>query len=360
MYDKLFRILSFTLVFLTTQWVWPDTLQLANGDRLTGSLINIRSGLLSFRTELAGRIFVPTEEVTGLNTVEFMLVSMNNDTALPGKIVTQDEIIYVINPSEDTKTLLALNDVSSIQSVPQSPTAPDSSHSEKSLAISLEPGYQWRDGNESNQGITTNLKIESQTDRLKLNADLSVELTEDGDHLDHFIKGEIEAQVASDSEIKPTVLVNLERNTDKTIEYRSDIAIGGQKNLINKENQQLDGFVGIEATVEKFDSDTLRREQNMGPTSESSRHDEDLNLNMLLKYNRRIYGSSTIMEKLTLHPSLTNPSDIRAEFESILQVPLPLGMKLRLNVEIEYDDTLPYANLDDWSTRFGASVKIEF
>lgn len=360
MYDKLFRILTITLLILPTALAWSDTLQLANGDRMTGSLINIQSGLLSFRTELAGRIFVPTDEVTGLNTKVFMLVSMNNDTALPGKIVTQDDIIYVINAGADKKTPLKLANVTGIQSVPQSPNTVDPSDSNDSLKVSLEPGYQWRDGNESNQGITTNLKVQSQTDKLNLTADLMVERTEDGEHIDHFIEGELEIQANNGKEIKPTILVDIERNTDKTIEYRTDIAIGGKKNLINQEKQQLDGFLGIETSIEKFDSDTLRREQNISATSESSKHDEDLNLNILLMYNRQINGSSIISKKMTLHPSITNPSDIRAEFESVLQVPLPLGMQLRLNFEIGYDDTLPYANLDDWNTRFGASVKIEF
>jgi hypothetical protein len=360
MYHTLFRILAIALFILPTSPGSADTLQLANGDRLTGSLINIRSGLLSFRTELAGRIFVPTDEVIGLNTEEFMLVSMNNDTALPGKIVTQDQIIYVINPGADKKTPLALAKVTNIESVPQSPKVADSESSEKSMEISIEPGYQWREGNESNRGLTTNLNLKSRTEKLNLNADLSVELTDDSDHADHFIKAGLEVQGNGDRKIKPTVLVDLERNTDKTIDFRSDIAFGGQKNLIDQESQKLDAFVGLEATVEKFDPDTLRREQTGSPTSESSRSDEDLNLNLLLKYNRKFLGSSVISKKLTVHPSITNPSDIRAAFESTIQVPLPLGLQLRLNVEIEYDDTLPYADLDDWSTRFGASVKIDF
>jgi len=360
MYKLRFRILAVTFLLATTNVAWSDTLHLASGDRLTGSLLNIRSGLLSFRTELAGRIFVPTDEVTGLNTHGFMLVSMKNNTALPGKIVTKDDVIYVINSSADEKTPLHLANVTNVESVLETPKVEKTAIDENSLNVSLEPGYQWRDGNESNQGATTHIQLDSQNSSFNLNAGLQVEATNGTEHLDHFLKGHVEIQPNTISEITPTVRVNVERNTDKTIEYRSEIAVGGEKTLVNTEKQQLDGFVGLEATIEKFDSDTLRREQGVDPALERTRHDRDLNLNLSLEHHRYISRSSMLSNWLTLHPSLTNPSSIRAEFQSSLDVPLPLGLQLRLLMGIDYDDTLPYDNLDDWSTRFGASVKFEF
>lgn len=77
-----------------------DTIELKNGDRLSGTLVNIASGSVVFRTKLAGKLFVPALQVSALETEGFVLVSLSNDMALPGRIESRDGTFYVVGWGE--------------------------------------------------------------------------------------------------------------------------------------------------------------------------------------------------------------------------------------------------------------------
>ena len=122
-----------------------DTLLLQNGDRLSGTLGTIQFGTLSFRTELAGKIFVPVEEVAGISTANLVVLD-TADGALPlGRLQYSEEGIFleVSGPAEPIAV-----DLGAITGVTIAPPMTQSEVEPPNLALrplsrTLETGFNW-------------------------------------------------------------------------------------------------------------------------------------------------------------------------------------------------------------------------
>ena len=341
--------------------VTADTLTLESGDHLTGSLLNITSGTLTFRTTLAGRIFVPTNEVTALTTSSFVTIALKDNRILPGRIKTANNSIQLVSPNGKEVTTLQLAEIQEVTTLPATEVTSDEEDTRNNFQGSIAAGYKWRDGTKSASGPTLEIKLESETQKINFETQAELEYTEDADALDRFFESETRISKNTASSLSPEIFVALERNRNKALDYRAEIAVGANKILLDDSKQRLQGFAGVGGTIEKYDSDTLRRDQTgMSNAAESSVHDEDLNLNLDFKYTRRIFANSYMTERVFFRPSLTNFGDIRANLESSLTVPLPLGLQLKMDFKLDYDDETPYNDIDEWNSSIGASLKVNF
>ena len=61
-----------------------DEVRLKNGDRLTGTVISMEKGKLTYRTAYAGVIKIPWSEIAGVKTDDAVFVTLNDDTTLKG------------------------------------------------------------------------------------------------------------------------------------------------------------------------------------------------------------------------------------------------------------------------------------
>ncbi|MEX2015935.1 MAG: hypothetical protein WD873_04790, partial [Candidatus Hydrogenedentales bacterium] len=110
-------ILAFTAVFPCS----ADLLTLKDGDRFTGTLENIAGGMVTFRTRLAGKMYVSTGEVAAINTTQSVLVTIAGEQLLPGRLKTQDAQHFVVDPERGFQRAVDLQSISNITRVPASP-----------------------------------------------------------------------------------------------------------------------------------------------------------------------------------------------------------------------------------------------
>ncbi|PCJ64001.1 MAG: hypothetical protein COA73_04735 [Candidatus Hydrogenedentota bacterium] len=338
-----------------------DTLTLTSGDHLTGTLLNISEGTLSFRTTLAGRIFVPTQEVTQLSTSSFVVVALKDDQLIPGRIATQNNRIVIITPNNDARIALNLEDVASVATTPAS----EIKGTEKSNTIqgSIATGYKWRDGTKDASGPVTEITLDAQLKKIEIEASAEFEYTQDADSFGRFFDAEVRLQPNNEASIKPQAILEFERDRNQALDLRTDITLGANTTLLEGKKQRIDGFAGVGVSFEEYDSDDLRKDQNnlpLPPPGESSVSDQDLNLNLAVRYSRQWVHQSTIEKELIVRPSLSDSGDLRAELKSRLLMPLPLGMQLQLNLDLKYDNQSPYKDIDNWNTSFGASMRFDF
>ena len=125
----------------------------------------------------------------------------------------------------------------------------------------------------------------------------------------------------------------------------------------------LEGFAGLGGSVQDFDPDPLRSDLNRDntiPSSASEKRQEDLNLDLRLRYTRDILQKSTLTEKLTFKPSITNPGDLRTELESSISVPLTYHLRLNFDLLFDYNNNSPYRDIDKWNTSVSAGVQVAF
>jgi Protein of unknown function, DUF481 len=340
-----------------------DTLTLTNGDHLTGTLLNISDGTLSFRTTLAGRIFVPTEEIDQISTTSFVVVALKNDQLVPGRIVTLDQNIYVVPPNNDRRIPLKLADISGVSSAPASSEESGGEVPPNGIQVTAGVGYKWRDGTKDSSGPVAEINLDAKLKKVDIESYAEFEYTRDAHAFDRFFDAEVRMRGIGDAPFQPQVIVELQRDRNQALESRTDVTVGAQGTIIDNDKQHLEGFAGLGVAFEKYDSHDLRKDQNalpQPPPGEPSVTDQDLNLNLAVRYSRQWYRQTTIEKELVVRPGLSDAGDLRAELKSTLAMPLPLGMQLRLNVDLNYDNQSPYKNIDNWNSSFGASMRFDF
>ena len=354
---------AFVLTALYPVAARPDTLYLEDGDRLTGSLIVAGQGSLSFRTHLAGKVFVPMAEVRGLSTDDPMLITLEDGKIYTGKLQYKTGNTVVVGRSGVSTSPLDLHRVSEITRLPAQSvvlSSPIDEGRSPGPEISLEVGYRFRTGAQKYQGISTQIKAQHETEHHFLSAKADVELVGDDPALDRFFDAEARGVGRTDHEWYPEFIVEFERNRNKALEFRSDITLGLGRNLAADQRQRLQAFAGLGLAVERFDAAPLRRDQNKVIANEQRVSEEELNLTLAFQYSIALAKEIELYESFVARPSLTDPGDLRAEFESVLLVPLTMNLKVKLDLLIDYEDDAKYQDIDFWTTRFGASIRFDF
>jgi hypothetical protein len=357
---KSIRTISTTLITLSCMMasaVNADTITLTNGDHLSGTLLNISSGLVSFRTKLAGRIMVPENQVTSLNTEGFLVIALNNETALPGRIATDDSSFTVIAPDGQTKTPIKLSQVNNVETMP----TPAKSET-PNLEISVATGYQLRTGTKDAAGPTASLTIEQMSESIATHFNAKGEYTEDADDLDRYFEGELSVAGTQNPKANPALILEVERNRDKALDLGLEAAVGVTGNL-HQGAGTLSGFAGVGGRSQRFDPDPLRGDlgsRNDLPATLDDQDEDDLHADVRLRYTRDILQRSTITEQMTLKPSLGDPGDIRAELESSLSVPLTLNLSLDFDLLFDYTSDTAYHEVDKWNSSVSAGLRITF
>ncbi len=101
-----FSLLCVALVGL----VLGDTIELGNGDRLTGTLQGVGGGLVSLETEYAGLIFIKQDQVAGIKTEDKVRVTFTDGKVSEIKLTEEinvSELVSVTAPGEGLSNFVA-------------------------------------------------------------------------------------------------------------------------------------------------------------------------------------------------------------------------------------------------------------
>ena len=79
-------LISILFVFLFLEQTSADEIWLRNGDRISGKLISLKDGILSFKTSYAGELSIEWEKVTKLKTDAPYEVVLGDETTTEGHI----------------------------------------------------------------------------------------------------------------------------------------------------------------------------------------------------------------------------------------------------------------------------------
>ncbi len=88
-----FLVIFFVLTSLTatTTAAMADEIRLRNGDRLTGEVVKMEEGQLSFKTSYAGEVTVTWSEIAEIRTEASIYVLLSDDTSISGIATATDE-----------------------------------------------------------------------------------------------------------------------------------------------------------------------------------------------------------------------------------------------------------------------------
>ncbi len=343
-----------------------DTITLKDGDRLVGTLVDIRDGTISMRTSLAGKVFVPVDQVQGVTTTGFVIVTLDDRKLLPGHLRHRDGQVYVVHQASAEEQPIDLSHVTGVSTflsaVEERPLESDR-EPVSPTEFSLKTGYRWRSGTEDYSGAFMELEARRVNDNSELSASVDVEYTDDMGAMDRFFGLNLRGRLGDRKGWNPELIFEVERNRDKALDFRGDLSVGVAKNFIESDRQTLEAGAGAGIAVERFDVGPLRRDQGLrfhGFWREAKKSREELNLNLSFRYTRIIFKKGVLEEGIEFRPSLSDLGDLRAYFESALSFPISPRIKLQLDLSIDYDDEVLYRGLDEWQTTVGASIGFKF
>ena len=337
-----------------------DTITLKNGDHLNGTLLDISNGLVSFRTTLAGRIMTPADEVVALNTEGLLFVALKDKTALPGRISSEGGGFNVISPDSSETSTIVLADIEQIQRIPES--KPDSSAQDEAAKLAITTGYKLRTGTRNASGPTAGAALETTGSRLHMRMEFEGEYTEDADAGDRYMRGAFEVGEADTTKFAPTLILELERDRSRALEMGAQAAAGLRRQLHETDQNSLDGFLGVGVRAEELNPEPLRSDgvDDGALRGASAKDRTDIQLDVRLRYTREVFSRTTLTEMIRVQPSLGDPGEIRAEWESTLSVPITLNVNLNFDLLFDYESDREYDAIDPWNTTFGAGLQIQF
>jgi putative salt-induced outer membrane protein YdiY len=107
------------LLLICSGQLLADEILLENGDRLTGTVLNLEGGKLTLKTDYAGEIQIPVEKIKKLTTENPVEVHLGTGEVIKGKVKTVEEGKLEVEPSPDrTAATIELNKVASINPPP--------------------------------------------------------------------------------------------------------------------------------------------------------------------------------------------------------------------------------------------------
>ena len=336
-----------------------DLLILKDGDRFTGTLENIAGGMVTFRTRLAGKIYVSTGEVAEISTTQSVLVSAGGETLLPGRLKTEGGTHYITNTEQDLKRAVDLQAISSLSRLPASPESDDAESS--GLRGRARAGYVFREGTEDYQGPTVQLEASQPLAGGTLSGGLEAEYVGDDPRLDRFFSADLR-YLMGERRWRPEVGVEVERNRDKALDWRGELVLTLRRAIFADEVQSLDLGTGAGLAYEDYDAGPLRSDQGQSRlrTLGETTSDTDLNLHLDLQYQRQLSRRSDLFSQLWVRPNMTDVGDMRAGWDTILGFGLTPRLRLNLDLRLDYENGQPYRDLEEWRSRVGANVEVKF
>lgn len=330
-----------------------DTLVLHGGEALSGHLLKIVDGTVTFRTTLSGQMMVAGDVVESLTTEDYLDVSLNGAAPVSGRFVVSDGLERLLLRDGTTSRPVDLMSVTRAARKTEEPQASGE------LQASLDTGVHWRFGNKDYSDLFARLALSRSTEEGAFRSQFLLERA-DPDAFPRWLRGEAEWSLGSGETAVPMAAVEVERDTEAAMRFRGSLTLGAAKDLFENESSQLEGSVGVGGTITRYDASLPEDPLLYAPwRGAETRDSQNLHARLSLRYARAMFRASSFEESVRLYPSLTDLGELRAQAESSWLVPFTPWLNLKLNLLLDYDSD-PEFQLDRLRTTVGASLRWNF
>lgn len=355
-----------------------DVLFLANGEQMTGQLIDISDEIVTFRATLSGTTFLHVSEVDSIVSDKAYEVTLLDGSVRRGLFERGDGGPGLAAPGNAFQRI-EMAKVADIAEVDLETGPPVSPAASRSIQPKWESGMLWRAGNTDYASPYHRVQLETQQEPYALYGDAFLESwPEEAEGL-RFFKINARLGLYPEDRWRPFLEAGLERNLDIGIGARGQATSGTAITLANFRAATLQADIGLNLTIDYYDADYLFEENVLEtPRSvwddeggrrsllrglwgqETSTGDQDVNLALRLRYATPLFERGELEEEIGVYPSLWDFGDLRAEARSRLAVTLTPDIELRLDLSVDYEEEPAFADLEKWRTAIGAGIRLNF
>lgn len=387
---------------------WGDTLYVQNGDRLTGTLVQVEGGIVAFDTEYAGELAVQQGQVRGIVTESSYAVRLGPGEIVTGRfLVREGEQLLILDGSSmplSVPAILAVaRDASSLDAAGDDATT-DAKPAKKTWSATIDAGASFRSGTTDTVDAHTALTLVRKQEHNTLTIDLSGIYGEVDSQIDtRRAKGEAKWQYYPRERLYWFGLAGAEHDAGRALQLRINTAFGIGYDFIAQEKRELSADVGLDYTRDYwnrfdlaeeraakraaksaalggaesflralrddprlFSPDNLRRTgqllRDLGAFDQDTdtRSEDEVNLRLSGRYEQALFAKSTLSEDLTLFASVTELGDTRITSDLALNTPLSNGLTLRINLLTEFDSDPGARQIEKLDNTLLTSVRYEF
>lgn len=356
------QICMVALLLLSAGGVLADTLTLGGGDALSGKLVMIADGILLFRTNLAGQMLVPTEEIASLSTSRNLRVSFGNEEEIVGRLVSAEGVTQLLM-ADGRRHAVSLTDIAC--AIPMA--GPEDGKSrldgaevpDAQLHGTLETGVSSRLGSNDYADLYSRLTLSWDTDRYALSASMMVERA-DADVFPRLLAAEALLRVSPGQGPYPVFGLDVARDTAEALAFRGSMFVGVGSGSADSGPRKPEASAGVGVTFEEFDAKRRWRHTPRYWLEDSRKSNVELDLHLKLRHDLTIFKTAQFAQTLAIYPSLIRFGDFRARSESAFLYPLKSRIRLKLNILVAYDNEPAFDDLEQWRAAVGASLLWDF
>ncbi len=388
-------VVALVLVVLSARA--DDILYLTNGDRLTGRVLEMREGRLSFVTTYAGNLSLDWAAVARVETVDAAFVKQGEKAVLRGRLVPRGDRQGV--ETDQGWQQLNLTAVTGVTRESDPPTPAASPWSGTTTA-----GFTLRSGNTDtfDAAVAIEAKREDERNTLTLGIGGAYGQAEN-------VLNTRRHTLTAKWQFYPTDHLYLfgqgleEQDDGRKLDRRVRVTAGLGYDFIDGDRTKLSGDLGLSHTWENWAAytpaerdvarDTVRTagrarlhtltaslsDGSIAPTLQTARDllgsvldirkplrdaetrsERYLNVQLGLYFERKVLEHSVLSEKITMHPSLENAGEVQLNAKLAFVTPLREHLDLQIALESAFDSTADKSDVDAWDHTFITGLRYAF
>ncbi len=338
-----------------------DVLVLEDEERLSGHVARVAAGTLVFRTSLEGQMMVPMDTVRALATEENLVISFRAGEVQYGRFAQIDNAPHVVPIGGGEAKPVNLAEVEEAMVIPRPPEGGDAGPATLGAwRAALDAGVHRRGGTMDITDAVARFELRREGGEADFLAKGLVERPDRGDAL-RFARGSAKIAGAADSALAPYGEIQAERDVASALDLRGGLTLGVGRLLAASTEGSILGRVGANYTREEWDAHYARAHSRGRDWDDADQAERDeFNLQLGLRYSRRLFQNSQLSGDVVAYPSLSRPGDWRLRSETALTVPVANRLRLRFDLLVDYDNAPIFGAVNEWSTAIGASIGMEF
>jgi putative salt-induced outer membrane protein YdiY len=313
-------VMTFVSFCLLCKLAHADTIQLTNGDRLTGEIVNKDRSTITLKTAYAGEVKITWSNVAQIQTDHPVSILMPNDTVLRGTIVPSTVGEVLIQSDE-----LGKSEIVEMDQLDYINPAPEISRNVRITTGVANVGITATNGNNNTKNIHIDSEVVTRTKDNRFTIGAVANRATDGGvpsisnnrgyfKYDHFLDS------------KRYVYSNLSGENDRFKDLRLRTSAGLGRGYQIYESPDLN--LSVEGGLNYVKEDYWLKQDKQFPSMRWS-----------MKYNQLFFEKLTAFHEQEVIISLANAQDMLARTKTGLRFPLSRQLVGTLQYNIDWDRT---------------------